>query len=207
MSRSIEQAHWSETETIQQLVSATYINQEPGFQINGVRTLEQLEFVLGELILAAPTAYYGSTSFTNASPYGGTLEGRAITWTELERRSGPHIDTNYRGLAVHHNLSHTIPVELGVQRRPLTLNDSLSASVTRSMATNRRKGKTVPGRLTVFSEGGLPSLKKTVHLFDRRETKGPIQWARYAQAEKDTDQAHNTITVARRAFEQLDKYL
>src|ERR1700722_14855151 len=106
MANPIEVTRYDDSQALNELFSLTYANKEPGFQIEGVRNLDELLVVFAALRDNAPretVAYRG----LSASPAFGIAAGEFAD-------SGPHVDgDSFEGIALHHNVGDTIPVTLG----------------------------------------------------------------------------------------------
>ncbi|HUD06451.1 MAG TPA: hypothetical protein VMR34_01045 [Candidatus Saccharimonadales bacterium] len=191
MAKQLEVANWDDLKAVSELSGLMWSQAEPGFQIEGVSDIEQLVFVLDSLKTAVPKQVTGVVNFDSAYPWNGFEQFKP-------EPQDAHIDTDFTGIAVHQNISTTVPVKLGIARYPWN-----GGTINEDTATGIREGETIPGRLTVFSEGWPEMMRKTAHFFDR--TAGtPIFLSRYTQS-TDTP-ANNIPKIAAESFELLKRY-
>jgi hypothetical protein len=198
--KSIEVISFQEVKAIDHLAEATWANEEPGFQIDGVTSFDELETVFAAL-RGAGKSEFGRPKFASSYPHDGDFSEMIDHYT-----SAPHIDATGEGLAVHHEISRgKIPLELAVLRggsgghkyreKPKII-EWKSANL-----KHQRKGETKQGRLTVFSQGDAHELLPTVHLFERWKTMG-IEYARYAQGHRES--GHISVPkLASKAFQRI----
>lgn len=165
MSNNIEVVSISDPLAIEDLAREVWTNTEPGFQIEGANTYEDLEFVFASLQNAAPNRRLARLTINN------TFLSRIATF--------PHPDNSYKGLAVHHNISGTFPVDLAVTQSSAYRLDKTATVIDPEQVEEIKHGITTPGRLTVFSGGRVGKLQPTVHNFDRKKSDDPVFFARY----------------------------
>lgn len=195
-----------------ELAEAVYHNAEPGFQIDGVRSYQELKAVFTALRLAVPVNVSRRLRFNDTFKIKPENIGG----------SGPHIDASYHGFAVHHNISDEVEVTLATVNkwdRALISNDNLDEDCFNDdeLVRNVRRGFTYPGRITIFSEGNVAGLDKpfagllpTLHYFARNRHEGPHLWTRYTTAGSALDSlfggTFRVKAVARKSFEQAEMF-
>ena len=175
MKKTLEIASYHEIDAIRELTSKIYLNNEPGFQIEGVRSSDSLISTLDLLIDSSRTySLVDKLGFDYSYAQFGEL---ALKYREPET---PHTDNGFMGLAVHQNITGVVPVTLATSN---ALGFYLSPKYVfePGVARNFRRGTAIPGRLTIFSEGNDNNLLPTIHFFDRRKQVGNRYWVRYAQ--------------------------
>ncbi len=178
MNSTIEVVSRKDTLALHELAGAVYDNREPGFQIDDVTNPEELKLVFRALVSATPD-HFPSRNFGHAELYIGAI---ARIRAMQNKSTTPHTDYELEGLAVHQNVTGFFPVHLAtsIVGRYNAENYDLDSS----KFVNLRSGNTMPGRLTVFSEGSkgrFPSLEPTIHFFDRRNEPQVNKFARYTQ--------------------------
>lgn len=181
-SKSIEVVTLGESR-IADLAEAVYHNEEPGFQIDGVKDYDELSMVFTMLRCSVPPKKRKYVTFNSAYVADPTPTDRGLR---------PHIDRGYHGFAVHHNISDSAEVILanvtewqGELIENTRMADDIFSDET--LIRNVRTGLTLPGRLTVFSEGNVAGndgpftgLLPTLHHFARKSSvTGQNLWARY----------------------------
>lgn len=177
-----------------ELMNKNYANLEPGFQIDGVRKVEELLFILDAIAKTIPVKseaviFDSVQGFIKANPQGA------------------HTDGSWMGLAVHQELADEIDVILATSRVGYVPPHS---NINDSNARNVRFGQTKPGRLTIFSEGGYDWLDSSIHNFIRKKVHNrPHEaWARYAQFRPFEDMpSYGIKRGAKIAFKILDEVL
>lgn len=187
--RDIEVLDFGDHDALVRTTEAVYGNDEPCFQVDGVTNYSDLREFFETLKQIGPKGHQRHTHFNDAFMSKGS---------EVPQKPNVHIDVSYQGLAVHQNLSGVIPIIMATatawRRELIEDRNDFDASFFEDSdwVTNVRSGLTVPGRLTVFSEGNaggrdkpFKGLLPTVHLFDRSQidTEQPALWTRYTTSE------------------------
>lgn len=197
--KAIEVVNYDDVDMVGQLTEETFANREPGFQIDGVRSKDQLFSVFGALKAAAPAYAVEALHFDYVT-------ARFRWYVPSDGDATAHTDTGPYGLAVHQNISDFVPVTLAVASVPL-YNVQPGPKFSSDKVSEIRAGQTTPGRLTVFSEGGFEGLMPTVHYFDRRSG-GDNLWVRYTHNKYDPAIDHSSAAhAAIEAFGLLPKFL
>lgn len=187
---AIELVTASSTTKIYELSEAVWQNEEPGFQIEGARSVESLYLLLEAIKYTAPVRERRHIRFNAATLVRNDTN-----------RSNACTDEGFVGLAVHQNLFGEGPVKLSLPD-PIDWQHYLESGMNKmdfvtgevkldydAMFTDRiRSGVTDVGRLTVFSEGNLhrrdrpfPGLRPTMHHFVSPVNK-PASWNCYSTA-------------------------
>lgn len=213
-SSEIEIIHFGDNQDIQAAAEAVYRNEEPGFQVDGVSDINELDLMLSILKYAAPTGNRHNARFNNAFFHQDT--------NGLGQKA--HIDVSFQGLAVHQNIRGELPVTIATAQRwrsQLICPLDPACFEVPELVYNVRKGETIPGRLTVFSEGNAGGRDKpfrgllpTVHFFDRASSPSEVAWTRYTTAESwimhallSRGKAIRTKKVAQQSFALLSEHI
>lgn len=189
----LEVTDWDDTQAIAELSSSLWEQTEPGFQIEGVTSPEQLMFVLDCLKSYVPEQVAGKVDFDSAYPWHGFGQF-------MPEPQGPHMDSDFKGVAAHFNISTSVPVRLGIP-----IGNQFHTELNSDTATEIREGETDPGKITVFSEGWPGITKKTLHHFDRK-TLAPMFWSRYTQSAGTVPPQNNIPKIATESFELMKRY-
>jgi hypothetical protein len=201
MAKSIEIVRFDDRE-ISELAGQAWGNQEPGFQIDGVSSIEELYKVFQLVQAAAPTAETQAAMFDGVNPRDPDFEVMKNNGALFV--GNPHRDTRRTGvgMAIHHNVAGRPKVALGFAKPRFYKTEMKMNRLTMS---ELRVGKTIPDRLTIFSLGGYDWLKPTVHQFQRKF--GSWEWARYAQgAESETTDPELLKIIAASALARIATY-
>ncbi len=197
MTKPIELVRFENEEVIRELSFKTWGNIEPGFQIDGVNDIHELSQVFDLVREAAPDNEARKVEFNMVYPSHGDFE--EMSKEGSDRAGVAHIDSELLGMAIHHNITDRVIVELGISR----YKSPEAAEIDFAHTTERRIGSTFPGRLTIFSEGGYDWLLRTAHQFGRISPTGN-EWARYTQSLPNTQFSRDYIRkVANSAFARL----
>ena len=205
MPNRIEVVPWPDARQVLELAHATYENDEPGFQVEGIHKYRQLQGLFELLIVAAPREIASTlrAGYPHATANNLGKNERGL-YTGVVN---PHFDNGWRGLTVHHNISDVIPVELGVSNRhDIYRGDPSDPKIDPQFAHNIRTGEACPGTLTIFSVGGEDGtdFMPTIHSFDRSNVRGFHKAARYAiSSTVRGDQMRKPLPfIARQAFRE-----
>jgi hypothetical protein len=157
---------------VKRLATATWNNDVPGFQIDGVCNVDELFEVFGIIREASPSDFPEDTDYYHVYPIDGDFDKMSSI---ISDKTGlAHVDSHVFGMAVHHNITGVIPVKLALCRFK-----SPEAAVVDFQYTEKLiEGETVPGRLTIFSEGRHDLAIRSAHQFARTTNTGN-EWARY----------------------------
>jgi hypothetical protein len=187
---SIEVTNFSDSTAISELATLTYANLEPGFQVDGVKTVEDIRLVMSAIGSQSPPELSHLADFTRAySQIGKIAEMYPDTIP-------PHTDGNgFVGLSMQLNETGDIPIMLMV-KNDFKPYDSPDFDFRKNLGRHFREGRTVPGRLTIFSEGFKDTLRPTIHFFDRRDQVGPKHYTRFSQ----TGETHYQTEVQLNGF-------
>lgn len=183
MSSALEVIDVGNAHDMDELARAMYHNEEPAFQIDGVGNYHDLKIVFEALRSAAPKEVPRRSLFSLGST---NLDLPPEHTTPLPA----HVDRTLHGLAVHQNISSTFPVVMATAlkwTKELYMGGlSIGEARERGLIRNIKSGMTMPGRLTVFSQGNgnqrretFPGLLPTFHFFDRSKTNEPGYATRY----------------------------
>ena len=196
--KKIEIASVQDVQAISELSAESWSNNEPGFQVDEIKTLDDLYIVFNAVRSAAPTDEAKSKEFSIAVP----RPSDGIESSQKQELGFIHVDGLGEGMSAHHNVTGTFPVRMGVftpeDRKTRLHGFVISSDIWPILSTkNLRLGETKPGRLTIFSRGGYPWLKPTMHHFARPNSTGN-EFARYSQARNG-----NTKNVDKMALQAL----
>ncbi len=175
------------------LAKAVNHGKEPGFQVDGVETVD--DFLMLEQLLrkGAPAL----------SPRSGHFDG-ALEVTHPTHYTGPHVDAMKRfvGFAIHHSRGHEYPVHLGLIRR-LGWQPYFLDSIGHDNVRKYRVGSARDGRLTIFSEGHRFRLGfdlRTAHYFGRTTVGASSSWARFSYSRFGSCDRQAVLSVLDKRF-------
>jgi hypothetical protein len=201
MSSDILRVQWDDVPGVQDLAEAVMANEEPGYQIEGVREYSELRMVFSSIRLAVPrqAARFNSV-FSPKRP--------------ANKEDVPHVDGTpgtdtslLYGLAIHHNISDTSEIELGTADKEFNFYPRTAVrGIDLTRVVNFRHGETTPGMLTVFSEGNMDALRPTAHYFRRPDTERPHRWTRYSNMPIIQTVPLYSRWIARRTIAEVKQY-
>lgn len=176
MPKPIEVVAFSDVDSLERLSVATWNNDEPGFQIDDVQTIQALFDVFDIVRKSAPKDRARNVEFNSVYPENPDFDKMSAQYSP--NPGDAHLDGPGKGMAIHQNITDTVVVRLGFPKKSFTSYRPSGLNI--RTASKIRVGQTVPGRLTVFSEGGYSWLLPTAHQFGRTHQTGN-EWVRYVQ--------------------------
>lgn len=192
-------------EGVGELSEQAYQMEIPGFQIEPSLALQT----------GAITSLLSAIEDGSRVIYSGTDLFVPFTHRNEEPNAGnfaPHVDAGNRGLAVHQFRGRSITghVELALADIDTSTGPAIFGQPEDDARVDAYKGsgiaeacKDVPhgeiysgplvfGKLTVFSQGGLPGLMPAIHYFER-ENRSPAPWRRFSSKRGDNARDHSHV--------------